>query len=313
MKIIPRIIQKIDSVNNNIGLKSFWHKKPLMQDVVCFSTPQVDTDWKELVPKLNSCISKNNFLGGGAEAEVYKLNDKYILRLYGGTKTVKRQPFIQQPDIFEGRNFGQPVAISNDKTVSINKLVSGEHLHKVNGSDEKVYMENLRKYSELPDEVLEDFVENVAFLNSKGYRIDESNPENFLYDKAKQKIGIVDICQKGTSSLDLFGPYSHFWILEPLVNGHDYAEMYKKLDLPERKEMIELILKLEDRIKPMCKKYGIPVITAQREDYTPFDLPLFLAKLDKFDVNSSEGIITQMAKMEDPERLKSFKDWDYTS
>ena len=312
MKIIPRITQNINNVNN-ISLKSIWHKKPLTQDVVCFSTPQTDTDWKELVPKLNSYITKNNFLGSGSEAKVYKLNDKYVLRLYGGTKTVKPQQFNPLADIFEGRNFGQPVAMSSDKSVSINKLVSGKHLYKVNGTDEKAYMESLRKYSELPDEVLEDFVENVAFLNSKGYRIDEGNPENFLYDEAKQKIGIVDICKKGSSSLDLFGPYSHYWILDPLANGHDYAEMYKKLDLPERKEMIELILKLEDRIKPMCKKHGIPVITAQREDYTLFDLPLFLAKLDKFDVNSSEGIITQMAKMEDPERLKCFKDWDYTS
>lgn len=313
MNIVSNIV-KNNTVNlaNNVAFKRFLDKKPLGSDVVCFSKLEVDTDWKELVPKLNFSIKKDNYLGGGGEANVYKINDKYVLRLAYGEKFVKPQLFKQQPDIFEGRNFGQPVAIGQNGHISINKLVSGKPIHEINKYDAKTYMQNLRKYANFPDEVLEDFVENVAFLNSKGYRIDDSNAENFLYDEEKQKIGIIDICKKGSSSLDLFGPYSHFWVLNPLVNSHDYAEIYKELELPERKEMIDLILKLQDRIIPMCQKYDIPIDTEmKRSDYCMFDLPLFLAMLDKFDVKSEEGLITQMARVYAPHLLEDNPNWDY--
>ena len=313
MNIVSNIV-KNNTVNlsNNVAFKGFWHKKPLESDVVCFSKSEGDTDWKKLVPTLNFAIKEKNHLGAGAEADVYKINDKYVLRLFGGTKFVMPQTFTPQLDIFQGRNFGQPVAISHNGNVSINKFVSGRPIYEVNKFDEKAYMQNLRKYANLPDEVLEDFVENVAFLDSKGYRIDESNPENFLYDEETQKINIIDICKKGTSSLDLYGPYNHFWILKPLVNAHDYENIYKKLDINERKEMIDLILKLQDRIIPMCQKYDIPIATEmKRRDYCMFDLPLFLAMLDKFDVNSEEGLITQMAKVYAPHLLKDNPNWDY--
>ncbi|MBO5948301.1 hypothetical protein J6Q66_05640, partial [bacterium] len=113
----------------------------LSSDVVSFKGRAEDKDWKKLVPLLNFSIKKNNYLGGGAEADVYKINDKYVLRLFGGTKFVMPQTFTPQLDIFQGRNFGQPVAISRDGKVSINKLVSGHSLYNVNGSDEKVYMQ----------------------------------------------------------------------------------------------------------------------------------------------------------------------------
>ena len=88
--------------------------------------------------------------------------------------------------------------------------------------------------------------------------------------------------------------------------------IYKKLDINERKEMIDLILKLQDRIIPMCQKYDIPIATEmKRRDYCMFDLPLFLAMLDKFDVNSEEGLITQMARVYAPHLLEDNPNWDY--
>ena len=274
--------------------------------------PQVVTDcielsthkkhWSKLISKLNSCIKPENFLGGGAEASVYKINDNYVLRLLGSETSVKSPNFRPVIDIFEGRNFGQAVAASNGCT--INRLVKGVPMYKCLETDPVVYLKRLRKFSKLSDKTLEQFVEDVAFINKKGYRIDSSNPENFLYDCINQKIGIVDICKKGTTSLDLFGPYGHDWILEALCNGHDFLDCASKMNPAQKKEMFDLITNLESRIIPICKKYNIPIAKYNKEDYLHFSMAEFLSLRNKLNIFSKDGIRTQMVKLNHPEEVE---------
>ena len=262
-------------------------------------------DWRSLIPGLSKKITPSNMLGGGGEATVYAINDKYVLRMFGGGKKITSK-FFPVEDIFEGRNFGQAVAKTSDNC-SINRRVNGEIMHKCNGHDTKTYMRNLREYVQLSDETLEEFVSDVAFINSKGWRIDQSNPENFLLDRKTGKIGIIDLSRKNSSSLDLYEPYGHDWILDPLVNGHDIFGIYKKLSIEERKEMFELISKLEKRILPLCKKYDIPVSKWNKENYMFTSLLNFLDLKDGIDVSKVDDLFEPIIYARYPEMIPKFK------
>ena len=235
--------------------------------------------------------------------------DKYVLRLYGGTKNAGRQKFKPVIDIFEGKNFGQPVAISENHQVSINRFVNGNIMYKCMDYNPDVYLKKLEEYSALPDKTLEEFIADVAFINKKGFRIDESNPENFLFNPVTKKIGIVDICKKG-SSLDLYGPYGHDWIVSVLCNEHDFLDCASRMRPEQRARMIELISKIERRILPICKKYGIPTAKYNNNDYLKFSIAEFLHSIDKINPHAKEGICHQLVRLNNPDLIPNLARMD---
>ena len=281
------------------GFRTTSIKSQVVSDCVELSTPK--KHWRELIGELNSFIKPENLLGRGSEASVYKINDYYVLRILGRESNMKGINLNFRPvtDVFEGRNFGQAVAISEN--CSINRLVRGTPLYKCKETDPVTYLKKLKEYSKLPDKTLEQFIEDVSFINKKGYIIDKGNPENFLYDRINKKIGIIDIHKKGITNFDLFNPYGHDWIIEALCNGHNFFDCASKMNPAQRKEMLELITSLESRIIPLCKKYNIPIAKYNNKKYMEFSMAEFLSSKDKINVFSKEGIITQMAKLNHPE------------
>ncbi len=243
---------------------------------------------------LNSKITKENFLGGGAEAQVYDLGDGHVVRFIGSTSTLTDRAFRPVEDVFEGRNFGQAVVVNRTGDIQVCKKVEGTKLYTINdvttnaNLNPEDYLVSLREYADLPDETLEQFADDVAFINSKGYRIDEGNAENFLYDRQTGVIGIIDIQPKNTSSLDFYEPYAHDWLLKPLVNSHDISRIYEKMTPEQRKEMFALITKLEDRILPLADKYGIPRASWNTEDYQYSNLQSILQIRDKIDYTNPD-------------------------
>ena len=273
----------------------------------CIHISNQNKHWSSLVDDLNSYIKPEKFLGRGAEARVYKLNKNYVLRLSRGQTTVDNQHFIPVQDIFDGRNYGQAVAISENGKISINKFVPGNMMYKAGDYNPITYLGELRKYSKLPDETLEKFIEDVSYINKKGYRIDSYNPENFLYDSTTQRIGIIDIKKKGTSTLDLYNPYGHDWILSALCNEHDLLTIMSQMNAAQKKEVIDLITELEARIIPMCKKYNIPLAKYNSKDYSRFSMAEFLSLRSKINVSSNEGIRTQIIKLNHPDMIEYLK------
>ena len=297
------------SVTNPNQTKGLKLAPPLAKDTVEFSKKAHGSEFlttKTSFDNLDKKIKPENFLGGGFEADVYAIDENYVLRMYGGAKSVD-YPFTPVEDIFEGKNFGQAIARTK-KGVSINKRVSGEHLYKCNDTDPATYMKKLREYSELSDETLDAFVSDVAFINSKGWRIDQTNPENFLYDKKTGRIGILDICKKGRSSLDLYEPYGHDWILDPLLNGHDLFDVYQKLSSEERKEMFELVDKIEKRIVPLCKKYNVPISKWKEDDYMFDSLINFLELRKSIDPTTCEDLYKPIIYQRYPSYIPNYED-----
>ena len=263
-------------------------------------------DWRPLVKDLESKINKRNFIGGGSEAKVYNIDDNYVLRLRCGEKSVKGQKFTQAEDIFEGRNYGQAVAVGTNPNITICKKVPGKQLYVIAPHtdykvDVKNYMENLKKYASLSDEALENFVENVAFINSKGWTIDHSNPENFLFDEKTGKINILDLHEKNSSSLDIFEPYGHDWILDVLINGHDIMEIYETMTPLERKEWFDIISKLEERILPMCEKHNIPKTKWNKKEQMDDSMATVLDIRSQIDFDSD--LLLQCIKLRNPDKF----------
>ena len=158
------ITKGVENVETNMsGLEQFANiNKALVHSKVN------QENWRDVVSDISKKITPENFIGGGAEADVYKISDNYVLRLAGG-ETSCNNVFEPVADIFEGRSFGQPIAINSAKPqVTISKFVTGKKMYTLNMEDKDEYLSLLKKYSSLPDETLENVVSDVAFINSKG-------------------------------------------------------------------------------------------------------------------------------------------------
>ncbi len=247
-------------------------------------------DTFEKVPIINDLVSilKNkmrhdNIIGEGLEARVYALNENYVIRELKYQKKDENQQFVDVPELFDGQNFGQPVLISVDKSVSINKFISGNPMYPVGDIDTNLYLQILHTYSELSDDCLERFVKDFTYLDKQGYKMDP-NPENFLYDSKKDRIGFVDIAKKDEKNINYDEPISHTMVLYPLVNGRQVVRQYTKMLPFERQEMFDLIAKMEKRILPICDKYKIPKAKWDPDKYVQNSLLLIEDTRNKFDL-----------------------------
>ena len=286
MKLKTRfhVLNQTQKYTSGHMLHKIYSAKNKSVDTISFSGEA----WRKLLSGLQDKVDPQNIIGSGAEANVYLINESYVLRMPIRMIAIDSE-FHPVKDDFEGRNFGQAVAKTKNG-ISINKRVLGANLYECGDTNPQRYMENLRKYANLSDDILDSFVSDVAFINSKGWRIDQTNPENFLFNEKSGKIHIIDLCKKNASSLDYFEPYGHDWILNPLVNGHDVISVYQKLSIEERKEMFELIGKLEKRILSICRKYGIPKAKWNKKHYSVDSLINLLDLRKKINVSTCDNL-----------------------
>lgn len=261
-------------------------------------------EWKSLVKDLNSSIKPENYLGSGRSANVYKLNDNYVLRVPHGCDANQKE-FETVADIFEGRNFGQPVAISKNGRVSINRFVNGEVMYQCGNSDPDVYLKKLKGYASLPDKTVEQLVDDIAFLRKKGYSID-CNIENFLYDSKTKRIGIVDINR--IPKKDIYNtPYGHDWVVEILCNGNDFLNAAEEMSPAQKREMLSLIKMVEQRIIPMCERHGIPIAKYNNKDYCEFSMAELLHSIDRINPASEECLVNQLVRLNHPDLIRYLK------
>ncbi len=232
-----------------LGLKM---KSPVLSD--CVHISEQNKHWKSLVDDLNSYIKPENFLGSGREAEVYKVNGNYILRIEKIKEKLKMpQDFKPHKDFFEGKNYGQAVAVSKDGTVSINKFVKGKPLYGSNWNINKSitkeqYMKTFNEIKTLPDETFVDYIKDIINIRKKGYNIDSVNPNNFLLDK--KKINIIDIAP------DKVKPKIMLEDFDSLINKNQLYSLLKSMSKSEIKIFADEIKAFYDRMLKIARKEG---------------------------------------------------------
>ena len=161
-------------------------------------------------------------LGKGEEATVYKVhtNPKYTVRVSHNAPSIKelrhlltKSGFHSQENIFENRNFAQPVAwwgkddrIEGSALITINLYSPGFSLevHKPGRPkpDSEEALIKTRVLSEtvanMPDTVIDKLYDDMHFLNSREYSIDVGgglfcNTGNILYSAVDDRAFIIDL------------------------------------------------------------------------------------------------------------------------
>ena len=162
-------------------------------------------------------------LGMGEEATVYKIhtNPDYTVRVSNDAPSLKElfkllpeKPFIEQEDIFDGRNYAQAVAywgldeLDNTKAmITLNLYQPGisMEIHKPGRempSSEDALNKTIvlsKAVLDMPDSAIDKIYDDLHFLSSREYSIDVgngglfTNTGNILYSKKDSEFRIIDI------------------------------------------------------------------------------------------------------------------------
>lgn len=162
-------------------------------------------------------------LGSGDEVRVYKIdtNPDYTVQISLDAPPIsvlkdylKAYPFKIQPDIFEGRNYAQPVAywqhpdLKNGETLlTINRYSPGFsiEIHKsgLPAPDSEESLIKTRVWSEkianMPDSSFDILYDDLHYLSSRKHSIDVctlglfSNTGNLLYSSRDERAYIIDV------------------------------------------------------------------------------------------------------------------------
>lgn len=162
-------------------------------------------------------------LGMGEEAKVYKIHTSphYTVRVSNSAPDLETlserlydEKFTIQKDIFEGRNYAQPVAYlgldpddSHNALVTINLYAPGfsMEIHKPGRKmppDKEALMRTVtlsEKIANMPDSAIDELYDDLHFLSSREYSIDVgngglfTNTGNILMDAEYDRFQIIDI------------------------------------------------------------------------------------------------------------------------
>lgn len=209
---------------------------------------------------LDKYITDKNFIGKGTYAKVYNIDDDYVLRIFNEISKIGDTKLVENKDIFEGKNFGQAVFVAKDGSeISINKKVNGHILYKVSdvldnpNFDIEGYISDLKKYLQISEQIIKLFIEDILYIHTKGFLVDYSNPENFLYDEQRGKITSIDL-MKNKYNL----PLNYIMVLNPFVRkGRDILDIYAISTPVQRRKIFDLISAMKNRIKLICENYSI--------------------------------------------------------
>lgn len=206
-------------------------------------------------------------LGEGKEARVFKVHmrPKYMVRVSNEitdyealSKRIFEEGFIQQEDIFEGRNFAQSVAYLGlneyDRTradVTINLYAPGfsmeiDKIGREIPSSEEALMKTIalsKAVANMPDSAYDKLCDDLHFLSSKEYSLDVGNGGwfvnmgNILYSGVDKKFSIIDVQpflreHPGINRHHTKGFNVPLYVTRGIVTGmHQYAEEHSKYPL----------------------------------------------------------------------------------
>lgn len=155
-------------------------------------------------------------LGDGFEGTTYSIpnNEQWVIKQFKRTNYIQqslKKPEIKKvKDISPDLNIGQIIASVkiplNNRFAQhfyVLKKQTGEsygvpHSSKdiVSDSTSKKHIDSLRKMAQLPISTYEQLIDDITYINKRGYKIDADNPYNFMVDWNNKRINFVDIADK---------------------------------------------------------------------------------------------------------------------
>lgn len=218
-------------------------------------------------------------LGMGEEAKVYKIhtNPDYTVRVSNDapdfetlSQMIYYEPFVEQKDIFSGRNYAQPIAYmglnnTGNALVTINLYSPGFSMEiykpgRQMPSSEEALMKTLtlsKAVLNMPDSAIDKIYDDLHFLSSREYSIDVgngglfTNTGNILYSAIDKEFRIIDLQpfireRVGVPPEHTKGFNTPLFLTRGLVPGtYKYAEEHAKYPplIAYRTEIVDKIIK----------------------------------------------------------------------
>ncbi len=180
---------------------------------------------KQQLPMMSEVIAAlcDRCLGSGQEVKVYKIdtNPDFTVQISLDAPSISvlkdyllKHPFKSQTDIFQGRNFAQPIAYwshpdirNGDTILTINRYSPGFsiEIHKSDlpVPDNKESLIKTKVWSEkianMPDSSFDILYDDLHYLSSRRHSIDVctlglfSNTGNILYSSRDQRAYLIDV------------------------------------------------------------------------------------------------------------------------
>ena len=155
-------------------------------------------------------------LGDGFEGTTYSIpnNEKWVIKQY--KRSNLSHQFLKKPeikkvkDISPDLNIGQIIAsvkipmnnrISHHffvlkKQTGVSYGVPHSSKDIVCDSTAKKHISSLKKMAQLPISTYDQLIDDITYINKRGYKIDADNPYNFMVDWNNKRINFVDIADK---------------------------------------------------------------------------------------------------------------------
>lgn len=243
---------------NFTGYKSVFSKR-LERVVAEGKAGQTDqlflSDWlkKFTIFKMRACRR----IGEGFHGEVYKIDDKYVLKIHknyipysgGMMDDLPRQKFSSLKTYY-----GEPVASFNDIKILNNVSSNGKHIQagipeqysrRMTDAQCSKYLENvyLPIFSDVPQRSFDAIAKDCDTLNKMGtkdvsYSFDYINPNNFVL--VGKTLRITDVISKG--SLENPNTVSDLLYVFIQKSGLDTYADYSKKAQPFRRELFKKIV-----------------------------------------------------------------------
>ena len=214
---------------------------------------------------LNIIDETGSILGDGFEGTTYSIpgNEQWVIKQF------KRGNYLQQSlkgpeikkikDISPDLNIGQAIASvkipMNDrfahhlyvlkKQTGISYGVALSNSDFYTDATSKKHLESLKKMSELPISSYEKLLDDITYINKRGYKIDANNPYNFMVDWENQSVKFVDIADR----LDDKKTRQYGDVLFALLDG-DFGYNFKFSKRPEQEKIQASISS-----KRICSKF----------------------------------------------------------
>lgn len=212
-----------------------------------------------LSEKLNNLLNtklQNRFLGEGANGQVYKIDDEYVLKtLYNSGIENTKFDSLGNDKFSELKNYyGEPVAKFSDVTILKNVSSNGEHIPvgvpdrvSKNGLKEEciAYYEKmyLPRFADLPQKSYNGLAQDLNRLNKMGrglnnYKFDYLNPNNFVL--VGKSLRIIDDVYKTlqpneNTTAKMLGMFLHDMTRNSVA-------VYNKDVVPERKNILKKVI-----------------------------------------------------------------------
>jgi len=162
---------------------------------------------------LRGSARKENFLGSGENAEVYAVDlyPNFAVKIPRALDLSKASKFGSPKIIddlrFEGRNFGQPVALFENgvsillkqqgKPVGVPAHLRGEGEAAGDQEDnDRLYEESMKVVAAMPEEAYVQLIKDLKFLNAAGKRIDPSKSNDLLCDVKNGRFNLVGLTDR---------------------------------------------------------------------------------------------------------------------